>query len=124
MGWAAGETSMVLYADDGRIEGRYHIWVQYALPVTWEMFRRVGLRTIQVLLDVPKSYDSLHRVWCMEIMRGYGMGQNTARLIYHYWDRLLCVLKVSRLLGMTYSTSIGVMQGNPESPLIFNIVVD
>ena len=57
MGWAAGETNMVLYADDGRIEGRYHIWVQYALPVTWEMFRRVGLRTnpenIKALVFTP-----------------------------------------------------------------------
>ena len=78
----------------------------------------------QVLLDVPKSYDSLHKVWCMEIMREYGMGQNTARLIYHYWDRLLCVLKVSRFLGMAYRKIIGVMQGDPASPIIFNIVVD
>ena len=45
MGWAAGERNLVFYADDGKIVGRDHIWVQDALTVTVEMFRRVGLDT-------------------------------------------------------------------------------
>ena len=43
MGWAAGERNLIFYADGGRIDGRYHIWVQYALPVSVAMFRRMGL---------------------------------------------------------------------------------
>ena len=39
---------------------------------------------IQVFLDVRKAYDSLDRGWCMEILRGCGMGQNTAHLISHH----------------------------------------
>ena len=43
MGWASGERNLVLYSDDGRIAGMYHIWVQDALTVTGTIFRRVGL---------------------------------------------------------------------------------
>ena len=42
-----------------------------------------------MFLDVQKAYDYLDRGWCMEILRGYGLNQNTARLISHQWDSLL-----------------------------------
>ena len=57
-------------------------------------------------------------------MRGYGMRQNTARLIYHHWYNLLFVPKTSRLLGMDFVTGRGVTQVNLATPTIFNIVVD
>ena len=43
MGCAAGERILVFYADDGRIVGRYHEWIQDALTVTVVMFSRMGL---------------------------------------------------------------------------------
>ena len=45
MGWAAGERNLVFYEDDRRIAGRDLIWVQDALAVIVEAFRRVGLET-------------------------------------------------------------------------------
>ena len=38
MGWGAGECNLIFYADDGRICGRYRIWLQYALMVLVAMF--------------------------------------------------------------------------------------
>ena len=78
----------------------------------------------QVLLDVQKAYNSLDRGWCMEILMGYGMVQNTARLISHHWENLIFVPKTSRFLGVTFVTGIIVTQGDPASPMVFNIVVD
>ena len=63
----------------------------------------------QVLLDTRNAYDYLDRGRCMENLRGYGIGQNTAHLILHHLDSLLFVPKASRLLGMALSTRIGVM---------------
>ena len=45
MGWAAGERNLFFYADDGRIEGQDHEWVQDTLTVTVVMFLRLGLDT-------------------------------------------------------------------------------
>ena len=41
MRWAAGDRNFVLYADDSRITGRDHEWVQGELTVTVAMFRRI-----------------------------------------------------------------------------------
>ena len=45
MGWASGERNIVSYANDVRIAGRYHEWVQDAVTVTVPVFRRIGLDT-------------------------------------------------------------------------------
>ena len=57
-------------------------------------------------------------------MRGYGTGQNTARLIAHHWDNLIFFPKAIRFLGMDFGTRRGFTQVNPVSPMIFIIVVD
>ena len=78
----------------------------------------------QIFLNVRKAYDSLDRGWCMENLRGYGMGQNTARLIAHHLDNLIFSPKAKRFLGTPLDMGRGVTQGYPASPMIFNIVVD
>ena len=45
MGWEEGERKLVFYVYDRLIAGRYHIWLQYALMVTVEIFRRVRMKT-------------------------------------------------------------------------------
>ena len=79
---------------------------------------------LQVFLDMRKAYDFLDGGQCMEIIRGYGMGQNTVYLISHHWDNLLSVTKAIRFLGMDFGTGRGVTQGYPVPPMIFNIVMD
>ena len=39
----------------------------------------------QVFLDVQKSYNSLYRGRCMEILRGYGLVHILHRLLQSYW---------------------------------------
>ena len=60
----------------------------------------------------------------MDILRGYGMGQNTSQLIYHHWDNLHFFPNASRFIGMAFGTGRGVTQGDPAYPMVFNIVVD
>ena len=79
---------------------------------------------LQVFLDVRKVYDSLDRVWHMEILSGYGMGKNTARLIEHNWDNIIFIPKAKRFIGTPFGTGRGVMQVDPASPMLFNIVVE
>ena len=38
-----GEISLVLYADDGRIMGQDHEWLQYAMVLMVDMLCRMGL---------------------------------------------------------------------------------
>ena len=52
------------------------------------------------------------------------MVQNTARLMAHHWENLRFVPKVRKFLGISSGTGRAVTQGDPTSPMIFNIVVD
>ena len=52
------------------------------------------------------------------------MGHIMARLIANNWDNLMFVPKSKRFLGTPFSMGRGVTQGDPTSPMIFNIVVD
>ena len=59
----------------------------------------------------------------MEILRGYGLGSNMARLLNHYQGQQRIVPKAGKFLRGAFRTGRGVTQGNPASPMIFNIVV-
>ena len=39
----------------------------------------------QVFLDFHKAYESLDRERLLELLRGYGMVPNIARLLNNYW---------------------------------------
>ena len=63
MGWAAGKRNLVFYADDGRIAGRDHDWVQDDLTVELAMFQRMGMET-----NLEKQGDGVYpRVHLVEV---------------------------------------------------------
>ena len=47
-----------------------------------------------------------------------------ARLIDHHWYNQQFVAKANRFLGTSFGTVRGATQGDPTSPIMFNIVVD
>ena len=77
-----------------------------------------------IFMDVRKAYDSMERGCCLEILRGYGMGPKLARILKNYWKRKRIVPKAGKCLCTSLWTGGGVTQGDPISPMIFNIVVD
>ena len=52
------------------------------------------------------------------------MGKRMALLITHHWFNLMLVPKLNRFLGKPFGTGIVVTEGDPDPPMIFNIVVD
>ena len=47
-----------------------------------------------------------------------------AQLLGHYWNKHKIVSKAGKFLERPFGTGCGVMQGDPESPMMYNIVVD
>ena len=77
-----------------------------------------------IFLDLTKVYDALDRSRCLVILEGYGVGPSARRLLKTYWCRLTKVARAGRYYGEAFKRASGVMQGDPLSPTIFNVVVD
>ena len=77
-----------------------------------------------IFLDLTKAYDALDRSRCLDILEGYGVGPSAMRLLKTYWRRLNMVARAGGYYRETFKGDRGVTQGDPLSPIIFNVVVD
>ena len=77
-----------------------------------------------IFVDWHKAYDSLDRSTCLDILEGYDVGTLACRLLWTYWRQLAMVVRAGRYCGAYFNGDRGVMQGDPLSPTIFNVVVD
>ena len=77
-----------------------------------------------VFLDLKKAYDTLDRRRTLEILQGYGVGENIRSFIGRIWEMDTMVPKQAGFYGQPFSASRGVRQGDVMSPIIFNIIAD
>ena len=77
-----------------------------------------------IFLNLTKVYNAMDRSRCLEILEGYGVGPSARRLLTTYWRRLTMVARAGGYYGEVFKGARGVMQGDPLSPTIFNVVVD
>ena len=77
-----------------------------------------------IFLDLTKAYDALDRSRSLEILKGYGVGERVIRLLREYWNKSTMVARAGGYYGTSFKGGRGVTQGNPLSPIIFNVVVD
>ena len=86
LGWAVGERNVIFCADDSRIVVRDDKWVQDALPVVVEIFRRVGLDTN---LDKSKSMVCTPRyIWGKWGEQAYKIWVTGEGATYREWKML------------------------------------
>ena len=77
-----------------------------------------------IFLDLTKAYDALDRSRCLGILEGYGVCPGARRLLRNYWRRLTMAERSGGYYGAVFKGEQGVMQGEPLSPTIFNVVVE
>ena len=77
-----------------------------------------------IFLDLTKAYDALDRSRILEILEGYGVGPQARRLLRTYREKSTMVARAGGYYGTGFKGAMGVTQGDPLSPTIFNVVVD
>ena len=77
-----------------------------------------------IFLDLHKSHDALDRSRCLDILEGYGVGPRSCRILQTYWSQMRMVARAGGYYRAAFTGDRGVMQGDPLSPTIFNVVVD
>ena len=77
-----------------------------------------------IFLDLTKAYDALDRSRSLEILKEYGVGGRVQKLLMEYWERMTMVARAGSYYRKGFKGGMGVTQGDPLSPTIFNVVVD
>ena len=77
-----------------------------------------------IFLDLTKAYDASDRSRSLEILEGYGVELRARRLLRAYWGKSTMVARAGGYFGTGFKGEMGVTQGDPLSPTIFNVVVD
>jgi len=94
------------------------------LKLRMQLAQRTNKPLYFVFLDLKKAYDTLDRGRTLEILKGYGLGENILRIIAEVWEMDTMVPKQAGFYGKSFSASRGVRQGDILSPMIFNIIAD
>ena len=77
-----------------------------------------------IFIDLQKSYVTLDRECCLDILVGYGVGPRTICLLWTYWAQLHMVAKVGGHYRPVLQIHRGLIHGGPLSPMIFNMVIE
>jgi retron-type reverse transcriptase len=78
----------------------------------------------QVFMDLSKAYDSVSREKLLTILSQYGVGPHILAILSNFWSQLQLAPKQGGFYRLPIHTHRGVTQGDPLSPILFNIVVD
>ena len=77
-----------------------------------------------IFLDLQKAYNALGRSRCLDILKVCGVGPRDLCLFRMYWESLNMVAHAGGYYVEPFREERGVIQGDPLSPTIFNVVVD
>ena len=78
----------------------------------------------QVCLDLSKAYDSIDRNKIVQLLKKYKMGPRLLAYVKKVWEDQHFVLRQAQFYSDPVSINQGVTQGDIDSPIIFNIIVD
>ena len=74
----------------------------------------LNLPLYAAFIDLQKAYDSVNRPL---------LGPHFCQLIEHMYVQSTSLIKVGAKLGQSFTTNVGLCQGDPLSPLLFNLFI-
>ena len=96
--------------------------VSMVLAEKWQ--RRIGAKQFMAFIDIKKAYDSVPPEVVYATLRLYGMDDVGAQRIAQLQMQTVMKILVDGRLTEAIPVQIGLKQGDPLSPLLFNLVLN
>lgn len=77
-----------------------------------------------VFIDIAKAFDSVAHEHLIRVLKERGLDSHIIRLIKDSYEEVCTRIKVKEGTSPPIEMKVGVKQGDPMSPLLFNIAVD
>ena len=74
-------------------------------------------------IDLQKAYDSVCRPLLFRKMVICGLGPKFCKLVENTYAQTSAQIKVGSTLGRPFTSNVGLRQGDPLSPLLFNLFI-
>uniref|UniRef100_A0A453KU06 Reverse transcriptase domain-containing protein n=1 Tax=Aegilops tauschii subsp. strangulata TaxID=200361 RepID=A0A453KU06_AEGTS len=94
------------------------------LNVSFKIFTKVNMSGVVFKIDFEKAYDKVKWSFLQQALRMKGFSDKWRQWIQNFVTGGSVAIKVNDDLGHYFQTKKGLRQGDPMSPMLFNIVVD
>jgi hypothetical protein len=102
---------------------KYPRWVVVLHEAVHELHTK-KLNGVILKLDFEKAYDKVKWSFLQQTLRIKGFSPKWSALINDFMSRGSVAIRVNDDTGRYFQTRKGLRQGDPLSPMLFNIVVD
>ena len=77
-----------------------------------------------LMADFTKAFDRISHTYLSAVLSKMGIGPNMRRFLMAITSKQVGRIQLNRFIGASFPLGSGVRQGNPVSPLLFNIALE
>ena len=99
-------------------QGTDHIFVANTLI---DQAKHLNTPLYAAFMDLQKAYDSVNQPLLLRKMVMCGLDPQFCQQVEHMFVQATSCIKVGAKLGQSFTTNVGLHQGDPLSPLLFNL---
>ena len=96
----------------------------FNLSILCEKYLQHQQNLYHVFIDFKKAFDSVWHAALWATMRKYNISANLVRTIEQLYDKATSAVQMNGSIGEWFRTTVGVRQGCPLSPTLFNIFLE